>query len=289
MPASGRGTSSCLPRSPRRPWRSHVAAVDARPSDPHQHHIGSAGAAAAAFYRMLVPLTVDDVTLLGERQSERARAALEREKALVLRSIKELEFDRAMGKVSPQRLRRDVEPAASSRDDAHQAGRRRWRRLPRADRTRIECEAGHASSGRAAEPRANVDRRRQRSWSRSGPAEPRLRVLPASLRRVRHRQRSRRRVLQALRRTPRCGDGDDALVSCTSAALSRVLVLAAGFCAPAAAQPFAGGMPDPKQMSGRPLPVGDLPVGTVTVRVVRGSMTNVVANQAVELTGAGAP
>ena len=48
-------------------------------------------------------------------------------------------------------------------------------------------------------------------------------------------------------------------------------------------------MPDPKQMSGRPLPVGDLPVGTVTVRVVRGSMTNVVANQAVELTGAGAP
>jgi hypothetical protein len=64
--------------------------------------IGSAGAAAAAFYRMLVPLTVDDVTVLGQRQSERARAAMEREKALVLRSIKELEFDRAMGKVSPR-------------------------------------------------------------------------------------------------------------------------------------------------------------------------------------------
>src|SRR4051812_44365222 len=61
--------------------------------------IGSAGAAAAAFYRMLVPLTVEDVTVLGQRQSERARAAMEREKALVLRSIKELEFDRAMGKV----------------------------------------------------------------------------------------------------------------------------------------------------------------------------------------------
>ena len=30
----------------------------------------------------------------------RTRAALEREKTLVLRSIKELEFDRAMGKVS---------------------------------------------------------------------------------------------------------------------------------------------------------------------------------------------
>ena len=31
-------------------------------------------------------------------------------------------------------------------------------------------------------------------------------------------------------------------------------------------------MPDPKQMSGVPLPVGDVPVGTVTVRVIRGSL-----------------
>jgi hypothetical protein len=64
--------------------------------------IGAAGAAAAAFYRTLAPFTVRDITLLGQRQSDRARAALEREKALVLRSIKELEFDRAMGKVSPR-------------------------------------------------------------------------------------------------------------------------------------------------------------------------------------------
>ena len=48
-------------------------------------------------------------------------------------------------------------------------------------------------------------------------------------------------------------------------------------------------MPDPRQMSGRPLPVGDLPVGTVTVRVVRGSMTNVIPNQPVELTGGPSP
>jgi hypothetical protein len=62
--------------------------------------IGAAGLAGAAVYRMLAPLTVHDAALLNERQSERARTALEREKALVLRSIKELEFDRAMGKVS---------------------------------------------------------------------------------------------------------------------------------------------------------------------------------------------
>ena len=61
--------------------------------------IAAAGAAAAGFYRMLAPLALEDVAVLDERPSERARAALEREKALVLRSIKELEFDRAMGKM----------------------------------------------------------------------------------------------------------------------------------------------------------------------------------------------
>jgi hypothetical protein len=62
--------------------------------------IGAAGAAAAGFYRMLAPLATDDPLVYTEPPSERTRAALEREKALTLRSIKELEFDRAMGKVS---------------------------------------------------------------------------------------------------------------------------------------------------------------------------------------------
>jgi hypothetical protein len=48
-------------------------------------------------------------------------------------------------------------------------------------------------------------------------------------------------------------------------------------------------MPDAKQMSGMPLPVGDIPVGTVAVRVVRGSMANPLANQAVELLGGPSP
>ena len=50
-------------------------------------------------YRMLVPLVTKDLeqppTIAG-----RTRVALEREKTLVLRSIKELEFDYAMGKVA---------------------------------------------------------------------------------------------------------------------------------------------------------------------------------------------
>jgi hypothetical protein len=45
---------------------------------------------------LLGPPPEDAPEVLGDR----ARAALEREKALVLRSIKELEFDRGMGKVS---------------------------------------------------------------------------------------------------------------------------------------------------------------------------------------------
>ena len=62
--------------------------------------IGAAGFAGAALYRTLLPLTGRDEALRTERLSESMRAVLEREKLLVLRSIKELEFDRAMGKLS---------------------------------------------------------------------------------------------------------------------------------------------------------------------------------------------
>jgi hypothetical protein len=44
-------------------------------------------------------------------------------------------------------------------------------------------------------------------------------------------------------------------------------------------------MPDPRQMSGVPLPSGDVPVGTVTVRVIRGSFDNPVPSLTVEIAG----
>jgi hypothetical protein len=62
--------------------------------------IGTAGAAAAALYRALAPLAAPDAEAFTEPLSDRARDALAREKALVLRSLKELEFDQAMGKLS---------------------------------------------------------------------------------------------------------------------------------------------------------------------------------------------
>jgi len=62
--------------------------------------IFAAAAVGIAALRTVMPLTGrlshDTTQMLGGR----TRAALEREKTLVLRSIKELEFDRGMGKVS---------------------------------------------------------------------------------------------------------------------------------------------------------------------------------------------
>jgi hypothetical protein len=46
-----------------------------------------------------------------------------------------------------------------------------------------------------------------------------------------------------------------------------------------------GAQPDPRQMSGVPLPVGDVPAGTVTVRVIRGSFANPIQSQTVEIAG----
>jgi hypothetical protein len=54
------------------------------------------GLAMVRSVRPLVSEQVDRTTMVGQR----TRAALEREKLLALRAIKELEFDRAMGKLS---------------------------------------------------------------------------------------------------------------------------------------------------------------------------------------------
>jgi hypothetical protein len=55
--------------------------------------------------------------------------------------------------------------------------------------------------------------------------------------------------------------------------LTLALPLAAG----------AQGMPDLREMSGVPLPVSDVPSGTVTVRVIRGTLANNITGQLVEL------
>jgi hypothetical protein len=66
--------------------------------------MGATALVALAMLRTVRPLVSpqDDRTAM---VGERTRAALEREKLLTLRSLKELEFDRAMGKVSEEDFR----------------------------------------------------------------------------------------------------------------------------------------------------------------------------------------
>src|SRR5262245_58071025 len=81
----------------------------------------------------------------------------------------------------------------------------------------------------------------------------------------------------------------------TGAGLRTFLALVALTVIPAVGtaqvMPGAGGtaMPDAKRMSGVPLPVGNLSVGTVTVRVARGAVTNLLPGQPVTLVVAGTP
>jgi len=62
--------------------------------------IFAAAAIGVATLRTLAPLTTRGGPDVPQVLGGRTRAALERDKSLVLRSIKDLEFDRAMGKVS---------------------------------------------------------------------------------------------------------------------------------------------------------------------------------------------
>lgn len=97
-----------------RPWHlfvligllaATVAVFIVRPDDPAVlvllvSAIGSAAYVGFMIYRTLWPLFATDFNDRTEVIQGKTRAALEREKTLLLRSIKELEFDRAMSKVS---------------------------------------------------------------------------------------------------------------------------------------------------------------------------------------------
>ena len=107
-------TSTDANYSSLRPWHLFVLAgllastlgvIVVRPGDPVVlvilvAAIGSAAGVGFALYRTLSPLAAVDFKENTQIIGGRTHAAIEREKTLVLRSIKELEFDRAMGKVS---------------------------------------------------------------------------------------------------------------------------------------------------------------------------------------------
>lgn len=210
--------------------------------------IGAAALAGTAVYRMLVPLVVPDVVESVEMVGGRTRAALEREKLLVLRAIKDLEFDRAMNKISAQdydemvaRLRSRAVRLMRQLD----AGGSGYREI-------IERElAGRL--GRAAAPK---------SVEAEDPSVSESRTTMGSC--------------------AGCGTVNETDARFCKQCGAR-LVAALAFVLAVLAPMVALGQPDLRMMTGIPRPDGNLPDGVVTVRVVRQSLANNVTNHVVEL------
>ena len=212
---------------------------------------------------------IERVTAAVDAKCDQA-LVVSREKALVLRSLKELEFDHAMRKVSD--------------GDFAEIGLRL-----RARAIELMRELDRATSAEVrAEPAPTVPP--------AAPAGPFVVAAPTPA--------GPFAELRVEEMTPAactvCGTENDAdarfckncgtrvrmrawrancLASLTLA--SAMLVVAAPVTA------VAQVMPNPRQMSGIPLPSSDLPTGTISVRVIRGTFANNVSGVPVEFTAGG--
>jgi hypothetical protein len=185
----------------------------------------AAGLVADAVYRALWPLVRPDAIETPEVIGGRTRAALEREKTLVLRAIKELEFERAIGKVSES-------------DWQEMTGKLR----ARAVRLIRQLDGGSAAYRELIEKELVA---RQAAGQNTGRGRGAVSML----------------LVAAV-----------VLGSLLSAVPARGQVGGMG----------GAGMPDARAMSGMPRPDGSVPEGTVSVRLVRGRLSNPVAGGAVE-------
>jgi hypothetical protein len=205
------------------------------------------------------------------------RAAIEREKNLVLRSIKELEFDRAMGKVSATdydemvgRLRARAVRLMQQLDSAGSG----YRELVERDLAKrlVKAGTGAAHIEQKAEGRGQKDADQAVDEDESAVAQDFSPGACAS-----------------------CGTSNDAdarfCKSCGTKLLALLLAVFIPFSlflfpfvTPASAQLQ---MPDPKQMSGIPRPVTDLPAGHVSVRLIRGQLSNNLVGHPVEMHAGG--
>jgi len=204
------------------------------------------------------------------------RAAIEREKNLVLRSIKELEFDRAMGKVAEG-------------DYEELVGRLRSRAV------RLLEQLDKSGSGY----REIIERELASRLVKAGtapPADSATEVAPYSApdNEAPVEQASVGRNFSSAA-CAACGTSNDSdarfCKSCGSKLLALVLAFLLpfsfflfSFSTPASAQLQ---MPDPKQMSGIPRAVTDLPTGHVSVRLIRGQLSNNILGHPVEMHAGG--
>jgi hypothetical protein len=218
----------------------------------------------------LRPLATGD-TREPEMVGSRTRAALEREKNLLLRSIKELDFDRAMGKVAEG-------------DYEEMVGRLRSRAV------RLLQQLDTTSSGY----RELIERELASRLVKAGGAP-----LAAADGAVIEQRAEGKEQTEAMP-TGVCSScatiNDDDAKFCKSCGSKLLALLLACFIhfsffvflftAPAFAQLQ---MPDPKQMSGIPRPVTDLPAGHVSVRLIRGQLSNNIQGHPVEIVGGTKP
>jgi hypothetical protein len=253
----------------------------------------AAGGTALAIYRMLLPFAGRDTRLSSETLGHRARAALEREKQLVLRSIKELEFDRAMGKLAPG----DFEEITARL-------RLRALRLMQqldadsvAPRERIERELAERLRGGASSSSPNSlvqDAATEPAPERAAVPAPTPAAVTCASCGVANDVDARfcKACGTRLAAASDAGAGSGAEAGAGAGTSGRAIgvtlllvgaLTAGSVLAPALSRSAFAQMPDLSQMSGQPLPSGDVPVGTVSVRVIRQTMSNNVTGVEVRL------
>ena len=184
----------------------------------------------------------------------RTRAAIEREKNMVLRSIKELEFDHAMGKVATAEYE---EMVARMRSRA----------------VRLLQQLDSASSGY----RELIERELAGRLVKAGAGRPS--ETPGT-------------EGSSPDSCATCGTTNDVdarfCKTCGTRLLAMLLAAVCLFLFPLATPAFAQlQMPDPKQMSGIPRPVTDLETGHVSVRLIRGQLANNISGHPVEMHAGG--
>ena len=240
--------------------------------------IFSAALVGLAVLSSLRPLTTGE-TRQTDMVGNRTRVALEREKSLVLRSIKELEFDHAMGKVGEA-------------DYHDMAGRLRSRAV------RLIEQLDNTSSGYAELIERELARRLVKASGGSAESEEqRAESEEQGAEGEEQRAESIERpqdVTSAAGVCPSCATAnDDDARFCKSCGTKLLAILIAFLLStsyfllspsPAFAQLQ---MPDPKEMSGIPRPVTDLPAGHVSVRLIRGQLSNNIQGHPVEIHGGG--
>ena len=247
--------------------------------------IFSAALVGLAALHALRPLATGE-TREPEMIGSRTRAALEREKNLLLRSIKELEFDHAMGKVAEGdyedmigRLRSRAVRLLQQLDNTSSG----YRELIERELAQRLVKAGRKESKESRESRESTE-----SYESVELVESK-----ASYESLESKESYESLESTVAGVCKSCGTVNDEDARFCKSCGTKLLALLLAFFIPFSFFVFPSTahaqlqMPDPKQMSGIPRPVNDLPAGHVSVRLIRGQLSNNIQGHAVEMQAGG--